>query len=342
MERSSTLRPPKPSRSVPDLPPPSPSDTHSPPDSDDGIFATPPASPLVISDKTLAASPLSEHPPELPNSRSDAALPSDPGPDFTTLTPIRAHYLKKELIRLQFTRELDALVTAPTNNVSTFSYLGSPFTPPPKDAPPLDLPFLRYFFRHFVLTFPFLESAPKDFFPDKVQPFLASLLTRNLSPTSVLNDNPEESEEAARHRLLNKLERNLSMLMTSAAKLAEPEEVVRLTQADLNRLEILARKRAAREKRLKDSFDINVVCVRSVVERKRMRSKVHEVCHSSKYMLKCLHAGGRNSSSARVGGIMQTYSYRDDTGTSRHSRTNCGKCIPTRSCLRRPRRTVVS
>ncbi|KAI9000998.1 hypothetical protein BD414DRAFT_543072 [Trametes punicea] len=258
MERSPSFRPPKPSRSVPEVPPPPPSDTLPSPQSDDAHFATPLASPLTHSPSTTTLRTCQIH------------------QDFTTLTPIRAHYLKKELVRLQFQRELDALVTAPTNNVSTFSYLGSPFTPPPKDAPHLDLPFLRFFFRHFVLTFPFLEAAPKDFFPDKVQPFLASLLTRNLSPTSVLDDNPEDSEEATRHRLLNRLERNLSMLMTSATKLVEREEVVRLSQTDLNRLEMLARKRAAREKRLKDSFDVNVVCVRTVVEKKRMRSKAHE------------------------------------------------------------------
>ena len=68
------------------------------------------------------------------------------------------------------------------------------------------------------------------------------------------------------------------MLLTSATKLVEPEEVVRLTQADLNRLEVMAKKRAAREKKMKDSFDVNVVCVRSVTEKRRMRSKVHEVC----------------------------------------------------------------
>ncbi|KAI9063229.1 hypothetical protein FKP32DRAFT_1666643 [Trametes sanguinea] len=224
----------------------------------------------------MLTSPLPSHPRSHPRPPPSTLLNCLTQIHFSTLTPIRAHYLKKELVRLQFQRELDALVTAPTNNVSTFSYLGPPFTPPPKDAPHLDLPFLRYFFRHFVLTFPFLASAPKDFFPDKVQPFLASLLSRNLSPTSVLDENPEESEEATRHRLLNRLERNLSMLMTSATKLVEPEEVVRLTQSDLNRLEMLARKRAAREKRMKDSFDVNIVCVRTVVEKKRMRSKAHE------------------------------------------------------------------
>ena len=193
---------------------------------------------------------------------------------------ICADYLKNELVHLDLQTKLDALVTAPTDGVSPFFYLSQAFSPPPKDVRPQDVPFLRFFFRRFVLSFPFLASAPKDFFPDKVQPFLASLLSRNLSPTSVLDENPEDSEEATRHRLLNKLERNFSMLMTSATKLVEPEEVVRLTQADLNRLEVLARKRAAREKRLKDSFDVNVICVRTVTEKKRMRSKMHEVCPS--------------------------------------------------------------
>ena len=294
MERSSSLRPPRPTRSVPDAPLPiQTSDLPSSPESDDVRFATPLASPLV-------ESPVHEdapaHPqPTDPQTSSSATASSS---DTSALTPIRAHYLKKELVHLEFQRELDALVTAPTNGVSPFSYLGQPFTPPPKGAPPQDLPFLRFFFRRFVLSFPFLASAPKDFFPDKVQPFLASLLSRNLSPTSVLDENPEDSEEATRHRLLNKLERNFSMLMTSATKLVEPEEVVRLTQADLNRLEVLARKRAAREKRLKDSFDVNVICVRTVTEKKRMRSKMHEVCPSI-CVLRC--AGCRSMSFPDVG-----------------------------------------
>jgi hypothetical protein len=207
-----------------------------------------------------------------------SATMRSPAPDETTLTPLRAHYLKKSLVELQFDHELDGITSTPPNNISTFSYLGPPFAPPPRDAPKLDLPFLRYIFRTFVLSFPFLAAAPKDFFPDKLQPFMASLLSRNLSPTSVLEDDPMEGDQATRMKLRHKLQRNLALFMGAAAKVVEKEEVVRLTQADLDRLEELAKKRQAKEAKSKGfAFEVNVVCVRTVVERARLRSKAHEV-----------------------------------------------------------------
>src|SRR6266404_3470252 len=195
--------------------------------------------------------------------------PTDHGP--YELTPIRAHYLKKSLIQLQFSREIQAI----TANASTLPYLGPPFSRPPKDAPILDLPFLRYFFRQFVLTFPFLASAPKDFFPDKVQPFISSLLSRNLNSTSILDD--ESTDSASTAKLIAKAERSFSLFLNYAVKTVEKEETVRLSQADLNRLETIARRRRNKLMKNKDVFEVNVVCVRTVVERGRVRSKVHEV-----------------------------------------------------------------
>ena len=284
-----TQRPPRPRRPTRDIPPiPILEDRSQTVAScssakSDQSFSTPLSSPIDEPQQLLADSPASEHP-ELPlPDRTDHPPQSnvDPEPVLVSaaeLTPLRAHYLKKELIQLQFRNEFKALLDTPNNNVSPFSYLGPPFTPPPKDGPPVDLPFLRYVFRQFVLSFPFLASAPKNFFSDKLQPFLASMLSRNLSTVSVLDENPEEAEEAARRKILAKLERNFTMLMTSGTKVVENEEVVRLTQADLDRLEHLARKRAAKEARNKDTFEVNVVCVRTVIEKGRMRSKAHEVC----------------------------------------------------------------
>jgi hypothetical protein len=187
------------------------------------------------------------------------------------LTPIRAHYLKKSLIQLQFSREIQAITSA----ASTLSYLGTPFSPPPKGAPIIDLPFLRYLFRQFVLTFPFLASAPKDFFPDKVQPFISSLLSRNLNSTSILDDESTDPEGTA--KLIAKAERSFSLFLNYAVKTVEKEETVRLSQADLDKLEAIARKRHAKLMKTKDVFEVNVVCVRTVVDRGRVRSKVHEV-----------------------------------------------------------------
>ncbi|KAJ3520718.1 hypothetical protein NM688_g9123 [Phlebia brevispora] len=276
-----TRRPSRPTRSIPpppsiDLPPngyTADSPTHQPsPALSFQTYATAIDSP---SEEPLVESPVSAEFAKDTNAQNQGDIP--PGENISPdLTPLRAHYLKKELISLQFREELRALTVVPLNNISTFSYLGPPFAPPPKDAPKLELPFLRFMLRRFVLSFPFLASAPKDFFPEKLQPFMASMLSRNLSSVSPLDNTPEDTEQIARFRLLGKLERNFAMLLTSGTKLAEDEDVVRLTQRDLDRLEMLAKKRANHEQRMKKLFDVNVVCVRSVIEKKRVRNKVHE------------------------------------------------------------------
>ncbi|KAG8967620.1 hypothetical protein FRC03_009649 [Tulasnella sp. 419] len=193
------------------------------------------------------------------------------------LTPLRAHYLKKTLVSLQFEKELRLLSTVPSNpSVSVLSYLGPPFNPPPKDDPtPRDLLFTRFFFRQFVLTFPFLSSAPKNFFPQKLQPFIDSLLAKNIAAATVFDtENPQiDVEEVTKKKLLQKLEKQMAFLMGSAVKLTEPEEVVRLNQRDLDRLETLAKKRRTRKK---DKFEVNVIGVRSISEKRHVRTRTHD------------------------------------------------------------------
>ncbi|ESK96008.1 px domain-containing protein [Moniliophthora roreri MCA 2997] len=248
LQRSGSARPRRPTRDLPPIPPEAP-DVQSP--SVDVPRSSPPAA---------AASELAD---------IDKEEPTE------VLTPLRAHYLKKSLIQLQFEQELDAITTSSPNNVSTLSYLGPPFNPPPKDTPPLDLPFLRYMFRQFILTFPFMASAPKDFYSDKLQPFMGAMLSRNLSPSSVF-DEDRESERALRMKLLARLERNLSLFVGAAIQLVEREEVVRLSQSDLDRIETLAKKREARNLKRKEIFEVNIVSVRTVTDKGRMRSRVHE------------------------------------------------------------------
>jgi PX-associated len=204
------------------------------------------------------------------------AAEDEPNSDYE-LTPLRAHYLKKSLIQLQFTHEMNAITTASQHNVSAFSYLGRPFAPPPAGAPLLDLPFLRYIFRQYVLTFPFMAAAPKDFYSDKLQPFLAAALSRNLSSVSILDDGQDGSEQEARLKIVAKFEKNLSLFLGSATKLIEHEEVVRLSSRDLERLELLAKKRQAKYAKARGIFEVNIIGVRTVVDKGRMRSRAHEV-----------------------------------------------------------------
>jgi hypothetical protein len=127
-------------------------------------------------------------------------------------------------------------------------------------------------FRQFVLTFPFPSATPKGFFPSKLQPFLDSLLSQNLSSDIALFPEEEDPERAGRAKILAKLEKRMSLLLGSALKLAEAVEVTRLSQKDLDRPENVALRRNRHASsngndRIK-AFDINVVCVRR--ERKGM------------------------------------------------------------------------
>ncbi|KAG1783308.1 hypothetical protein EV702DRAFT_1191738 [Suillus placidus] len=212
--------------------------------------------------------------PSIPKPTDD----DDPVPSeehYLALTPLRAHYLKKSLIQLQFHKELNRITNPPGDHGgSTLAYLGAPFTPPPTGAQPLDLPFLKYMFRQFVLTFPLLAAADKSFYSNKLQVFVASALAKNISPTSLLED--ENDPKAARLKLLDKLERNFALFFSAGTKLVEQEEVVRLNQHDLDRLEQLAKKRQARLAKHRDVFEVNIVCVRTVTDKGRVRSRVHE------------------------------------------------------------------
>ena len=269
--------------------------------------------------------------PPRPTRSVPAPPPSDPTilpnvvPSSTELSPLRAHYLKKSLIQLQFSYELDAITTHSPTNVSTLSFLGSPFSPPHRDAKPsLDLPLLRYIFRQFVLTFPFMAAAPKNFYSDKLQPFSASVLARNLSPTSVLDDDDVgdgKSEQATRMKLMEKLERNLSLFVGAATKLTEQEEVVRLNQSDLDRLEAIAEKRRARGAKTKDVFEVNIVGVKTVLEKGRMRTRAHDVRFLISFCLLFRHPitiSFRNLLCAPVAPIFPMFSLPGVTAISEH------------------------
>lgn len=229
------------------------------------------------------------------------------------LTPLRAHYLKRELVTLEFVKELQQL-----DSPGALSVLGPPFLPKsrfvngmPQPAPPagseaaraeerdwesqVDLPFLRFVFHHFVLSFPFLVACPPTFFSHKLQPFVYSFVSRNISTSD------DREVDSKRRRAAGKVEKHLGLVMSAAIKLVENngrEEVVRIeddgtartgapaTQnmaggaapAELNGATVMMKKRGAltTAERAHEVFSINVVSVRTKSTKSRMRSKKHE------------------------------------------------------------------
>lgn len=226
------------------------------------------------------------------------------------LTPLRAHYLKRELVTLEFVKELQQL-----DSPGALSVLGPPFLPKsrfvngvPQPAPPpgseaarreeqeyeaqVDLPFLRFVFHHFVLTFPFLVACPPTFYSHKLQAFVYSFVARNISTSD------EREHDTKRRRVAGKVEKHLGLVMSAAIKLVENggrEEVVRIeddgtshagapaTQQkaanEPNAGLVMLKKRGALTmvERADETFSINVVSVRTQSTKTRMRTtKKHE------------------------------------------------------------------
>ena len=243
-----------------------------------------------------------------------SALPSSNTADVpNTLTPLRAHYLKKTLVNLQMAHELN-LITDPVLGANSLGLLGDPFVLPESakreamarvseyaraEGRVGDLPFMRFLFHQFLLPFPFLATAPPSFWSAKVQPFLSSFLAttgaiahatmskeeREASEALMTKEERKEAEE--RNKLWSKVEKHTALMVGVGIKIVGGEEVVRIGQQDLRRLEEQqeVRRRRWAEQRARQMemqtgdmvFEVNVVGVRVVVEKGRVRSKSHDV-----------------------------------------------------------------
>ena len=199
--------------------------------------------------------------------QQDVAQPKALG--SSDLTAIRAHYLKKTLVSLELQHELRLLMRR-----DALAMLGPPFRGSKYGSSKLLM--LRHSLHRFVLTFPFLASAPPDFFPNKVQVFLERLLERKM----VVVDE-EEGDTTATTTLLRKLERYLCLLISSGIHLKNTkEEVVRISERDRMRIATLEAQRKATNGagiNIADTqLDVNIVSVRSAMGKGRLRNKAHD------------------------------------------------------------------
>ncbi len=125
--------------------------------------------------------------------------------DNQTITPLQAHYIKRELLRLQ----LDNEITLLTDETSLRRF-GSPFsnTDPSKETSHKDekptviqntnakeyqFTITRFIFDEFIKTFPFVSFIGKDdneaFWKNKIQVFWESFATKQISSTEDRSEN---------------------------------------------------------------------------------------------------------------------------------------------------------
>lgn len=163
----------------------------------------------------------------------------------------------------------------------------------------LDLPFLRFVFNHFILSFPFLVACPPTFFSHKLQPFVYSFVQRNISGSDDRGEGEEDSK-TKRKKIAGKVEKHLGLVMSAAIKLTENggrEEVVRIEDDGKMHTGLPASQQREKDGQVlpsmgnqnnkkrgnltradgkDDDFSINVVSVRNVVVKGRIKNKSHE------------------------------------------------------------------
>ncbi|KAM0332437.1 hypothetical protein ACHAQA_002718 [Verticillium albo-atrum] len=163
---------------------------------------------------------------ELPNSSTTSLKPSNTPPPGQTLTGKQEHYLKRELISDQVKYEISEL-----NSPTALKRFGAPFKSDYGEVSPLEseLPILRYIFVHHVRDFPFLDKArEKEFWQDKLQVFLESFATKNISSSE------DRLEETKRRKLALKSQKLVELMMVSGVKTSSGfEERIRFSEIEV-------------------------------------------------------------------------------------------------------------
>ncbi|CCC08040.1 hypothetical protein SMACR_01604 [Sordaria macrospora] len=142
------------------------------------------------------------------------------------LTGKQEHYLKRELVSEQVKWEISEL-----NSPTALRRFGAPFKSDLGEISPLDseLPILRYIFVHHVREFPFLDKAKeKEFWQDKLQVFLESFASKNISSSE------DRLEDTKRRKLALKAQKLVELMMVSGVRTSSGfEERIRFSELEI-------------------------------------------------------------------------------------------------------------
>ncbi|KAK4042571.1 succinate flavoprotein subunit [Parachaetomium inaequale] len=186
------------------------------------------------------------------------------------LTGKQEHYLKRELISEQVKWEVSEL-----NSPTALRRFGAPFKSAFGEVSPLDseLPILRYIFVHHVREFPFLDKAKeKEFWQDKLQVFLESFASKNISSSE------DRLEETKRRKLATKAKKMVELMMVSGIPTSSGfEERIRFSEleiVDANAIDtgVLS---TLPEGNYLNGWDVNVAGVRIITVKKKLRHHKH-------------------------------------------------------------------
>ncbi|KAI1299102.1 succinate flavoprotein subunit [Xylaria venustula] len=186
------------------------------------------------------------------------------------LTGKQEHYLKRELVSEQVNWEINEL-----NSPTALRRFGAPFKSDYGEVSPLDseFPILRYIFVHHVREFPFLDKAKeKEFWQDKLQVFLESFASKNISSSE------DRLEETKRKKLAVKCRKLVELMMVSGVPTASGfEERIRFAEmeiVDRNAIDT-GMLNTMPEGNFVNGWDVNVAGVRTTLVKRNIRHHKH-------------------------------------------------------------------
>ncbi|PNP42740.1 hypothetical protein TGAM01_v209384 [Trichoderma gamsii] len=196
---------------------------------------------------------------------SGAALTSS-----NALTGKQEHYLKRELISDQVKWEISEL-----NSPTALQRFGAPFKSEQGEVPPQEseLPILRYIFVKHIRDFPFLDKAKeKEFWQDKLQVFLESFATKQISSSE------DRLEETKRRKLAIKAQKLVELMMVSGIPTSSGfEERIKFSEIEIVDSNAIDRgvMNTLPEGNYINGWDVNVAGVRVTSVKRNIRYHKH-------------------------------------------------------------------